>query len=170
MQMDEVRRGASNFRNGGLPLYGIEAVLEFDLYVGEAHAAGRVQERPGVGLPYSIQNLADYDDFIELVCGIIASEGFVIFEDYQSSESYSYYIKFKTKDAVVQVKFRISDHVKDGVGDAISTFGEGIRLFKSFILGEEAYRDQVSLQRAVRAACKAVRDGNYELFQMIHPG
>ena len=151
-------------KDASKPVYRLDAVMEFDLYIDESKAAGIIQERNGVELPYSMQDIAHYEIFIGAVCDAIRESGFVIAKEYQSSRSYSYYVEFETDDAVVQVQFRISDHLRSGRADF---YGSGNRRFKDFILGPNAYQDQIAVKKAARAACEAAKHCDWALFDRI---
>lgn len=144
------------------PTYYIDAILEFDIYEMDV-AAARIEQREGLKDPFSADELADYCDFIDNVYSAIASFGFDMLMEYQSTESYAYYIEFKPKDEkgkdieeVVLVKFRIADHqIKNRGHDNFNQ--KTRRVFRSFVLGGERYDNPISLIQGVEKVCEAIQ-------------
>lgn len=60
------------------------------------------------------QEMAIYKNFLSTVASIIENQGFIFIDEYQSSESYSYYLQFTPvmadSNTVLDVKFRLSNH------------------------------------------------------------
>lgn len=94
----------------------IDIVVEMEpLY--ELAATSKISQR---NLPanrkYSEEQLQWYDDLVVNILAAITGSGFNIIEEYQSSESYSYYITFEAFTSEgeslgnFKIKLRISDH------------------------------------------------------------
>ena len=90
----------------------------------------------------SEEQFARYKDFIMTVVGAIKSRGFQIVDEYQSDESYSYYIQFTpafyegTESPVVyDVKLRLSNHPMNNKSSVTQRTPTGrVPVFRSFVV------------------------------------
>ena len=141
-------------------------------------------------LEYQLTNeqYSAYINFLSTVASIIVNQGFEVVEQYQSKESYSYYIQFtptfydgvlegdvdrnipriNNGDVVLDVKFRLSDHYKteedrDGVVDTDSlgrTKSAGV-VFKEFVVEGVTHTRIQTVVSQIRTICNDLKSGDY---------
>lgn len=116
----------------------------------------------------SKQQMKAYVGFLTTVVSIIESRGFKIEKEYQSSESYSYYVRFSPinyygEEYKLDVKFRLSDHPIKSLGHRSDNGGKDV-VFDSFdIAGFECETiGQVISQ--IRTLCDELKSGDFSHF------
>ena len=123
-----------------------------------------------------------YQNWIKSMASIIASYGFEIVDEYQSAESYSYYIQFspiadltddipdrvvllqKDSDMLLDVKLRLSNHyLPDGakVADSIERSRSTGKIFSEFVVEGVKYEDINAAIKDLQEICKDLTLGDY---------
>ena len=123
-----------------------------------------------------------YQNWIKSMASIIASYGFEIVDEYQSAESYSYYIQFspiadltddipdrvvllqKDSDMLLDVKLRLSNHyLPDGakVADSIERSRSTGKIFSEFLVEGVKYEDINAAIKDLQEICKDLTLGDY---------
>lgn len=113
---------------------------------------------------WSDDELTAYNDLIETVLGLIKSHKFEILRNYQSKNSYSYYIDFlpTRSNEVIEIRFRITDHSKRSLNDE-TTFSDSAPIIKSFVMGSKRYSNLVDIYKAVKNICDDLSKGDYSV-------
>lgn len=128
--------------------------------------------------------LSTYRSFLVSMASIIESYGFEIVDEYQSDESYSYYIQFTPildpgvldnaehlipmkpgTDLLLDVKFRLSNHFEDDEPIAQDSTARSIasgKMFKEFVLNGIVHTSINSAIVDLQEICKELRQGNYD--------
>lgn len=117
-----------------------------------------------------------YANFINSASSIISSFGFFVEDQYQSDESYSYYIKFKPdtysgfvyvdeneNEIELDVVFRLSDHrQKLSVSTKQYRFTEGHgSFFRSFIVAGVKKEKILDALTEIKEICKDLKVGDF---------
>lgn len=123
-----------------------------------------------------------YQNWLRSMASIIASYGFEIVDEYQSPESYSYYIQFspvadltddipdrvvllqKDSDMLLDVKLRLSNHyLPDGakVADSIERSRSTGKIFSEFVVEGIKHEDINSAIKDLQGICKDLTQGDY---------
>lgn len=123
-----------------------------------------------------------YQNWLRSMASIIASYGFEIVDEYQSPESYSYYIQFspvadltddipdrvvllqKDSDMLLDVKLRLSNHyLPDGakVADSIERSRSTGKIFSEFVVEGVKYEDINAAIKDLQEICKDLTLGDY---------
>jgi len=133
----------------------------------------------------SPKELAAYRNFLSTVASIIENQGFIFVEEYQSTESYSYYIQFtpvlydgildndtdhliprkSNSDVVLDVKFRLSNHrLPTGpiAQDSNSRNSASGRIITEFVVGNLTHSTLSATIKDVQEICADLKCGIYD--------
>jgi len=123
-----------------------------------------------------------YRNWIQSMASIIASYGFEIVDEYQSSESYSYYIQFspvadladdisdrvvllqKDSDVLLDVKLRLSNHYLPAggkVSNSIERSRSTGKIFSEFVVEGVKHEDINMAIKDLQGICKDLTLGDY---------
>lgn len=123
-----------------------------------------------------------YRNWIKSMASIIASYGFEIVDEYQSSVSYSYYIQFspiadltddipdrvvllqKDSDVLLDVKLRLSNHYlpeDEKVADSIERSRSKGKIFSEFVVEGVKHEDINAAIKDLQDICKDLTLGDY---------
>lgn len=128
--------------------------------------------------------LSTYRSFLISMVSIIESYGFEIVDEYQSDESYSYYVQFtptlypgvldnpeiripkkQNSDMLLDVKFRLSNHYEDGEGplsvDSLGRSSSKGYMFKEFVVEGVKHESINSAIVDLQDICQELQLGNY---------
>lgn len=138
----------------------------------------------------SAGEFSTYRSFIISMASIVASYDFEIIDEYQSEESYSYYLTFTPKlnpgvldnteravpmkrgtDLLLYVKIRLSNHFTPNgpiAQDSIARSIDAGRMFKEFVIAGITHKSINSAIIDLQSICQSLQDGDYSrLFE--HP-
>ena len=108
---------------------------------------------------------AEYQSLIDDVYDEIKSHGFIMGDDYQQYDSYSYYIPFDVvvydgmlPNENVEARFRVSDHRESG---ADNWNPKRRAFFKSFVYKGRKYDTVAELLAAVKETCDRMERGDF---------
>ncbi len=179
----EIKKSGLQKAGAGTIDYYIDAVLECYTFeeVSECNAApylaaGVLTERSNKELPFTMDDRADFDDFIDNVCAAIECAGFEILNEKEDSKSYSYFVDFKPtgvagelSEKVIQIRFWVGVRALQADNVLTSmTFGtylldrdRGKRLparltYKTFQLAGKRYFNPFDLVDGVEELCAAL--------------
>lgn len=154
----------------------IEIEIEFQDLPQEIAATDKVvkyKDNLSKSQQYTEEQLDWYNDLIESVLHALSSRDFKITDNYQSSESYSYYIQFQAFTYEGQslgdfeIKFRISDHGKSKNRKSSSTVSQIAKgknlIFKSLKLNGVSKSGMVDLLKSIWYIGDNLLEGNIEV-------
>lgn len=131
----------------------------------------KLEWRDNLPADYQLTN-AQYNgwyDFLNSAVSFITTVGFEITDQYQSKQSYSYYVEFKPtfyegmepdNADVLVVKFRLSNHnpVMKINEDNTSTISPN-RVFRSYVVDGITHDHLMSALKAIKHACLDIKSG-----------
>ena len=163
----------------------IDIVVVFDPIVSNVAASDQhVEYRPNLPAEhqYSDAQLQWYNDLIENVLNLIEDyAGFNIIENYQSSESYSYYIRFEAFTSEGEslgdfnIKFRISDHIEPSKKSNDRETGltrkqvakKKLTIFRSILINNKSQKGMFDAIRTLQHICDELLDGNIDVLDEL---
>lgn len=166
----------------------IDIVVEFDPV--ESIESTTVEYRPNMtpDHQYTEDQLQWYNDLIDNVIDLVEDyAGFNIEESYQSSESYSYYIKFEafTKDGEslgdFRIKIRIADHLEpakqkaknkhsnnNSASNQIANKGnKRLTIFRTLKINEVAQSGLVAVIQTMQRICDGLLEGDVSVLDEL---
>lgn len=172
----------------------LEIIIVVDISVSDSSSLPVVAAKHNVELEYrdllkaewqlTPAELATYRSFLISMTSIIESYGFEIVDEYQSNESYSYYIQFtpalypgvldnpeikipkkQNSDVLLDVKFRLSNHYEDGEApltvDSLARSSSKGYMFKEFVVQGVKHDSINSAIVDLQEICQELCLGNY---------
>ena len=154
----------------------------------EVNSSVNIEDRPNLPIDkrYSEFQLDWYEDLISSVESAITSSGFNIIDQYQSSDSYSYYIEFEafTREGKslgdFTIKFRISDHDEpskkklrnrgsndESAQERIQKASSRFTIFRVIKIGELTPSGMVQTANIVKEACNHLLDGDVDYLDKL---
>ena len=130
----------------------------------------------------SSKELSTYHNWLRSMTSIIVSYGFEIVDEYQSDESYSYYVQFTPvadltddipdrvllfqpgTDILLDVKLRLSNHYQEGgpqLADSVERSTSSGKIFSEFVVEGIKHEDINSAIKDLQGICKDLTQGDY---------
>lgn len=156
--------------------------LDMDSQDIELAASSKVTQRNNLPIEQRFDQfqLQWYNDLIDNVCDAIENyAGFNIVSEYQSTDSYSYYIEFeafnKAGDSLgdFTIKFRISDHIeKHGQKSRNSSVNNQLSkgkktIFRSILVNGMSHSGIADVLNTVWHVCDELLEGNLDVLDEL---